>query len=318
MEKKPLSPKNDYVFKKIFGENLTVLTDFLKAVLDLPDDEYKGLEVLDPTLRADNIGDKYCILDIRLHTKSKDVIDIEIQIKYQEFIWKRIQFYTSKMIVEQAKSGDSYETLPHVISILITDFVLIRENVFFHNRFRLYDEKTQTRFPDSMEINVLEIPKVREDDGSQLSNWLRFFAAKTEEDFMALSQTSPAIAEAWGVIKHLSADESARMIAESREKARMDMEAYRETGRREGLREGRLEGEQKGRLEGERKGRLEGEQKGLREGLLEGERKGLREGKLEVARNALHEKLPLETVVALTGLSLEEVEQLASSLRDQH
>jgi predicted transposase/invertase (TIGR01784 family) len=270
MDKKPLSPKNDYVFKKIFGENLPVLTDFLKAVLDLPEDEYQGLEVLDPTLRAENLGDKYCILDIRLHTKSKDIIDIEIQVKYQEFIWKRIQFYTSKMLVEQAKSGDRYEILPHVITILITDFVLIKENGIFHNRFRLYDEKTKARFPDSMEINVLEIPKVSEGDGSQLSNWVRFFAATTEEDFMALAQTSPAIAEAWGVIKHLSADESTRMIAESREKARMDMEAYRETGRREGLR--------------------------------------------EVARNLLQEKLPVELVVKSTGLSIEEVNLLASDI----
>jgi predicted transposase/invertase (TIGR01784 family) len=265
---------------------LPVLTDFLKNVLDLPDDEYLGLEVLDPALRADNIGDKYCILDIRLHTKNKDVIDIEIQVKYQEFIWKRIQFYTSKMLVEQAKSGDRYEILPQVITILITDFVLIKKHEAFHNRFRLYDEKTKVRFPDSMEINILEIPKVRENDGSQLSNWLRFFAATTEEDFMALSQTSPAIAEAWGVIKHLSADESARMIAESREKGRLDMEAYMETGRREGKREGLREGEQKGKLE----------------------------GKLEIARNLLCEKLPIELVAKSTGLSLEEVRRLAAGL----
>jgi predicted transposase/invertase (TIGR01784 family) len=282
MDTKPLSPRNDFVFRKIFGENMPVLADFLKTVLDLPDDDYQGLVVLDPNLRADNIGDKYCVLDIKLHTKSRDVIDIEIQVKYQEFIWKRIQFYTSKMLVEQAKTGERYESFPRAITILIADFVLIKENGVVHNRFRLYDENTKARFPDSMEINVLEIPKVRENDGSRLSNWLRFFAATTEEDFMAVSQTNPAIAEAWGVIKHLSADESARMIAESREKGRMDMEAYRETGRREGLREG--------------------EQKGLREGE--------RKGKLEVARLLLQENLPVELVVKSTGLSLEEVKNL--------
>jgi predicted transposase/invertase (TIGR01784 family) len=255
LEKAPLSPKNDFVFKKVFAEHTPVLADFLKAVLDLPADEYQGLEILDPNLRPENIGDKHCILDIRLHTKSRNVIDIEIQIKYQEFIWKRIQYYSARMLVEQAKSGDGYEILPHVISILITDFVLVKENDEFHNRFRLYDERTKTRFPDSLEINLLEIQKVREDDKSELSNWMRFFAAKTEEDFMAVSQTNPAIAEAWGVIKYLSADESARMIAEAREKGRKDMEAYRETGRREGLREGLREGEQKGRTEGRTEGR---------------------------------------------------------------
>jgi predicted transposase/invertase (TIGR01784 family) len=288
LKKEPLSPKNDFVFKKVFGGNTPVLTDFLKAVLDLPDDEYQWIEVLDPNLRPENIDDKYCILDIRLHTKSKNVIDIEIQVKYQDFIWKRIQFYAAKMLVEQAKSGDSYKMLPRVISILIADFVLIKENEELHNRFRLYDEKTKARFPDSMEIDILEIPKVRVGDESQLSNWMRFFAAKTEEDFMALAQTSPAIAEAWGVIKHLSADESARIIAESREKARLDMEAYQETGRKEGL------------------------QEGLQEGLRKGLQDGRQEEKFEVARNALREKLPVETIMKLTGLSLDEVKRLAA------
>jgi hypothetical protein len=31
MERKPLSPTNDFVFKKVFGEKLMVLEDFLKA-----------------------------------------------------------------------------------------------------------------------------------------------------------------------------------------------------------------------------------------------------------------------------------------------
>jgi len=40
MELKPLSPRNDFVFRKVFSENLTVLKDFLKTVLDLPAEEY--------------------------------------------------------------------------------------------------------------------------------------------------------------------------------------------------------------------------------------------------------------------------------------
>ena len=41
MDFKPLSPTNDFVFKKVFGENMTALEDFLKAVLDLPAEEYR-------------------------------------------------------------------------------------------------------------------------------------------------------------------------------------------------------------------------------------------------------------------------------------
>ena len=41
MDNQLLSPINDFVFKKIFGENIPVLTDFLQAVLDLPKEDYK-------------------------------------------------------------------------------------------------------------------------------------------------------------------------------------------------------------------------------------------------------------------------------------
>ena len=37
---KDLSSKNDFVFSKLFNEHPSVLTDFLKAVLDLSEDEY--------------------------------------------------------------------------------------------------------------------------------------------------------------------------------------------------------------------------------------------------------------------------------------
>jgi predicted transposase/invertase (TIGR01784 family) len=131
--------------------------------------------------------------------------------------------------------------------------------------------------------SVLDVPKVHELDGTPLSGWMRFFRAREEEDFEMLAQTNPAIAEAWGVIKHLSADESVRMIAEAREKAHRDMVSAEASAHNKGL------------------------QKGLQ--------KGRQEERIEVARNALREKLPEETVVKLTGLSLEEVKYLASDLQ---
>jgi predicted transposase/invertase (TIGR01784 family) len=282
MDKKPLSPVNDFVFKKVFGENLFVLDNFLKSVLDVPDDEYHGLEVLDPDLSPENIEDKRCVLDIKLQTKSGKVIDIEIQARYQNFIWKRIQYYAAKLLVDQAKSGDKYDRLPQVISILIADFEMIQESGSYHHRFRFYDEKEKVHFPDSIEINTLEIQKVNDLDGSPLSAWMRFFRAREEEDFEMLAQTNPAIAEAWGVIKHLSADESARMIAEAREKAYRDM--------------------------------VSAEASAHNKGLQEGLQKGRQEEKFAVAKKLLRMKMPVDDIVKATGLPLDEVKQLAANL----
>jgi isopentenyl phosphate kinase len=88
---------------------------------------------------------------------------------------------------------------------------------------------------------------------------------------MSVSQTSPALAEAWGVIKVLSADEEARLLAESREKARMDFEDRYDGVYREGRKEGR------------------------------------QEGRRDVALNTLRKKMSPEVACELTGLSLAEV-----------
>jgi predicted transposase/invertase (TIGR01784 family) len=194
----------------------------------------------------------------------------------------RLTGYTAKMVVEQVKSGYEYARINRAISILIADFEMIKENKTYHNRFRLFDENTKARFPDSIEINVLELTKLHKADGTCLGDWLRFFRAKTEEEFMSVTETNPAIKEAWGVIKVLSGDERARALTEAREKARMDLESW--------LGDARYEGRQEGRQE------------------------GLLEGKTEVARNLLRRKTPVDVITEATGLTLEEVKRLATDL----
>jgi predicted transposase/invertase (TIGR01784 family) len=282
MDFKPLSPTNDFVFKKVFGENMTVLADFLKAVLDLPAEEYRGLTVVDPSLDREFAEDKLGILDVKINTSTGKIIAVEVQIKPQRAIWNRMLFYTAKMVVEQVKSGYQYTRISRAISILIADFEMVKENKAYHNRFRLYDENTGARFPDSIEINVLELPKINTADGTRLGDWLRFFRARTEDDFMSVTETNPAIKEAWGVIKVLSGDEQARALAEAREKARLDLDSWLGDARHEGLQEGL--------------------------------QKGRQEEKFELARNFLREKTPVEVVAKATGLPLEEVRRLAADL----
>jgi predicted transposase/invertase (TIGR01784 family) len=160
MDKRPLSPKNDFVFHKIFSENMTALSGFLQAVLDLPLEEYQGLEVVDPYLERDYPEDKLGILDLKIYTRTKKIIDVEIQIRHQPSIWKRLLFYSAKLLVEQVKKGNQYHQITRVITIYIADHVLIKESESYHNRFRLYDKNTGVSYPDSVELNTLEIPRV--------------------------------------------------------------------------------------------------------------------------------------------------------------
>lgn len=281
MKKKLLSPVNDHVFKRVFGKHLRVLAGFLSAVLEMPIDA-SDIRVLDPNFRAERDDDKLGVLDVKVETRN-GVIDVEVQVQPHLHLKKRLLYYTSRMFVEQIDKGQNYGKLTRAVSIMIVDFELIKTDSAFHHRYRLYDQENRLEYSDALEINVLEIPKVREDETSPVSAWLRFFAAKTEDEFMSLAQTSPAMEEAWGVIKELSADERERLLAEDREKTRRDNAAYYETGLVEGI----ATGVEKGRAEG----RME-------------ERKNL-------VANMLAQGVSPEQISSFTGLTLGDVKALA-------
>ncbi|MDR0587695.1 MAG: Rpn family recombination-promoting nuclease/putative transposase, partial [Burkholderiales bacterium] len=100
MKNKPLSPKYDVVFKAVFGDlaNVFILTDFLKAVLDLPEDEYQEIALVDPHLLRETKADKLGILDLRITTQSGSQISVEIQVCPQPAIWKRMQYYNARLL----------------------------------------------------------------------------------------------------------------------------------------------------------------------------------------------------------------------------
>jgi predicted transposase/invertase (TIGR01784 family) len=88
-----LHPKNDFLFKLIFGDerHKNIIKAFLHASLDLPTDDF-DIEFLNPFLKQEYDLDKYGILDVRLRTKD-NVIDIEIQVAPQDDIEKRAIWY---------------------------------------------------------------------------------------------------------------------------------------------------------------------------------------------------------------------------------
>jgi predicted transposase/invertase (TIGR01784 family) len=103
-------------------------------------------------------------------------------------------------------------------------------------------------------------------------NWLRFFADETAEEFSMIVQTSPAIAEAWGVVQYLSGDEEARRLAEYEKMSRRD-EADRQK---------------------------------------DAYKQGRQAAIIEVARNLLQDKMPADAVSKAAGLSLDKINRLVA------
>jgi predicted transposase/invertase (TIGR01784 family) len=168
------------------------------------------------------------IIDVKLKTKSRKIIHIEIQLSVTPELKNRIVFYDAKLVTEQIGSGDDYAAVKRVISIIVTDEELIAASPRYHHRFTLYDKDAGVEFTDLLEVHSLELSKLpRDADGTPLYDWARFIAAETEEELDMLAERNQTIGRAVVKLRELSADERARDLYERREKERRD-ESMRE------------------------------------------------------------------------------------------
>jgi predicted transposase/invertase (TIGR01784 family) len=231
--KKPLLPvKSDFIFKLIFGDqrNVDILAAFLKSVLDIPDEEYDRLTIIDPHIKKEAIDDKYGILDVKIHTVSGSVVHVEIQLKVLPDLRARTVYSQSKLITEQAFSGMKWSDIKRAITIVITDEVFVPQGDKYHHKFR-YRTEDGIEFTDLTEINTLDLNKLPDDDSTELWYWMKFIKSDDEEVMDMLAQRSPQMSKAVGVLKELSADEETRMLYEKREMARRDFESLQEAER---------------------------------------------------------------------------------------
>lgn len=248
MSKMPeaISPKIDYVFKRIFGvpSSSDILADFLSSIMEFKEGELDHIEFSDKELAKENASDKASILDVRVVTAAKTEIDIEIQIAYQQAMAERSLYYWSKMFSGQIEAGYQYERLQKAICINILNFNLF-DAERYHSRFLIKEDTDGAVMTDKFRIDFLELPKALKaaanTTGDKLLDWLRFISASSDnkEVLKMLSEKSEPMHKAVGVLVHLSEDEQARRDALRREMFLHD-QAQREA---ENLERGREEGQ---------------------------------------------------------------------------
>ena len=272
-----LSPMNDFVFKRLVGDERhpAITTSILQAILPLPRDEYKRIIFKDPHINRSFEDDKERNLDVCIETCSGHMINVEMQAHLTPAYHLRMQSYACKLMSNQIKIGEPYSVIRPVHGIHFCNFTLFPGCPCYYHRFRLYDSTCSMAFPDSMELHTLEAPKAPpESDGTMKSRWLCFLSARGRKRFKSLAEGSPVMEEAVAVLAELTADEEARMLAVSREKWHLDQLTREVFARQAGLEEGRAE------------------------------------GRADAARRMLMEKLDHNLISRITGLTLEQIENL--------
>ena len=202
-----MKPKNDYVFKRIFGDerNKDILLSFLNSILI---ENVTDVTILNSELNKENTSDKKSILDIRAETSIGTKINIEIQVLRTLHMPERSLYYWSKMYIEQLNIGEKYSKLKKTITINVLDFDLIQSNKY-HTMFKLKENEENTLLTDVLEVHFLELRKVNTIN-DKLAEWLTFIKADSMEEMKNMAEINRDIDKAYDILTTMSYDEKTR------------------------------------------------------------------------------------------------------------
>lgn len=281
-----LSPKIDFVFKRIFGneKHPEILISFLNAVIK-PKNLIKSVEIRNTDIDKEYLSDKYSRLDIKALTDKGEYINIEIQVKNEYNMIKRSLYYWSKLFESQIVEGDNYDKLERTICINILDFKYLK-NDNFHNAYRLKEIKTNEELTDTMELHFIEIPKLKtyndtDEVVDMLEAWISFIKEPDSKIVDKLEMSKSEIKEAKAQLIKMSGDSKERERYEKRMESILEKNSSIQSA------------EKKGREEGKKEGK--------------------KEGKEEVAQILILDGLDDELISKYIGLSLEEIKELRNN-----
>ncbi len=292
-----ISPKTDFAFKKIFGssQSKNILISFLNGLLYEGELTIQDLTILDPyqAPRIEGLKDSY--LDVKAELIDGQKVIIEMQVLNILGLKQRVLYNAAKSFSNQLKIGEGYTLLDPVIALTITDFEMFEHSDRVVSRYGMKDKADSTDYSNDIELVFAELPKFTKgiDELTTLTDkWLYFLkeASRLESVPASLDQ-EPAIHDAFEIARE------SRLTREEMEA--IDRQAIYIHDNRNSILLGRMEGKAEGKAEGRAEGRAEGQQ----------------EEKIRIVRNLLGQ-LSVEEISQITGLAIDEIEQLERDEND--
>ena len=294
---KLLDPKNDYVFKRIFGQigNEDITKSFLSSIIP---DKIEKIELdCNPIMDKDLLDDKLGILDIKARLNDNVVCNVEMQICDKKNIEKRLLFYWSKMYSQGIKQGQDYDELKRTIVILISDYNLekLKKIPEYVTKWNIREEKYgKIILTDVLEIYIIELNKLKNGavkDNQKLNSWLYFIKnSKVVVNKNMREEDIEEIKKAQKILEDISADEHEKWLAEMRLKYIRDKHAIEDFGYDKGYKSG--------------------QSKGIEIGKEQGIEIGSTKKQEEIARNLKKENVDIQFIARVTGLTEEEIEKI--------
>ena len=278
-----VNPYTDFGFKLLFGTamNKELLISFLNSLLH-------GREVIkDVTyLNAEHLGtqeyDRKAVFDVYCENEQGEKFLVEMQKGEQQFFKDRSVFYSTFPIREQAKRGNWDYELKAVYTVGILNFVFDEnDDSYYHHEVKLVDMRSKEVFYDKLTFVYLEMPKFNKGEHelvTMFDKWLfvlRNLATLLERPVALQERVFTRLFEAAEIAKF-----SKRELCEYEDSLKNFRDMYSVIATAE--------------QKGEARGRAEGEHNALCRTALAMKERGLAP----------------DDIADITGLSLEEIQEL--------
>jgi predicted transposase/invertase (TIGR01784 family) len=187
LKAKYINPFTDFGFKKIFGEPASkpLLIDFLNSLI--PEANIVDLTMIDKEKLGKTDLDRKAIFDLYCENQNGEKIIVELQKAKQNYFKDRSVYYSTFPIQEQALKGDWNYKLSPVYCIGILDFVFENNDTkeVVHT-IQLKNQNNQD-FYDKLKFIYVEMPNFNKRENelvTRLDKWLFFI--KNLEDFQSV------------------------------------------------------------------------------------------------------------------------------------
>ncbi len=270
----------DFGFKKLFGTefNKPILIDFLNELLSSEAGIITDLTFLSTEQLGRNQFDRRAIFDIHCKNEAGEYFIVELQKAKQNYFKDRSVYYSTFPIQQQAEKGEWNFQLKAVYTIGILDFVFDddkSDNAVFHHEVKMVDLKTQKIFYDKLTYIYLEMPKFNTSEKeleTHFEKWL--FVLKNLHKLT----NHPAKLQEKIFTQLFEQAEIAQFDANEYEAYEESLKEYRD----------------------------------LKNSLDTAFDEGIEEGVIRTAKRGLEENIPLEMISKMTGLSVQQIEELNS------
>ncbi len=282
-----LSPKNDFLFKKLFfdKDNQDLLKKLLEDCIGFDKKQVSEITLIDRALQGETQEEKEIVLDVMVKLSDETQVNVEIQLVNQRDYRERTIFYLSRMLSSQKIKGYGYSELKQTVALNIVDFDIFTDTEEFYSSFTFREVNRGTELSDIMKVEFLELKKYNESllqSKNKKALWQKFFNIKGKEDIEMLKELDENFKKPLEKLEYLSKDPAVLTDYEKSERKRRDEEARMQYAISEGFKEGR--------------------ERGIEQGI--------EQGILATAKNMLEDGVDIALISKYTGLDTEIIEKL--------